>query len=81
MNGKESGITFFAGETKEKYWIMNLSKDGIKFNRERWKDWQPEDFAVAVCNILENEFCMKISNELEDGKFAIVFKRKGLDEK
>ncbi len=41
----------------DKPWIMKLSKEnGIMFNREAYPDSPPDEFALAVIQILENTY-------------------------
>ena len=41
----------------QKKWVMKIVKDkGILFNRESYPDAKPDDFALAVIKILENNF-------------------------
>ena len=37
-------------------WIIDISKEGIKFNRELFPDRSVDDFANAFIGILEKEF-------------------------
>jgi hypothetical protein len=41
-------------------WIVEFSeKDGIKFNREDFPDWKPDDFANEFIQIFEKRFNIK----------------------
>lgn len=37
-------------------WIIEISKNGFKFNREDYPDALPDDFAQAFVDILEKKF-------------------------
>lgn len=46
-------------------WIMKITDNGIFFNREKFTDFFPDDFAKAVIEILENgEYVMKKNNNI-----------------
>jgi hypothetical protein len=57
-----SEIIFNADSDKER-WVMKLTENGILFNRERFPDAKPDDFAQAVIGILEKEFTVKFLRE------------------
>jgi len=40
-------------------WVMKLTSKGIFFNRDKFPDAKPDDFALAVIKILEKEFSVK----------------------
>jgi|GEM_PF-2778204 hypothetical protein len=44
-------------------WAMKITRDGILFNREAYPISQPEDFAQAVIDILENVFTVKFERK------------------
>lgn len=54
------------GKDGENKWIIKITKDGIKFNREEFTNWTPDRFATAFMDILENnvtvEFKINQSN-------------------
>lgn len=56
----ESTVTFSADPDN---WVMKLTREGIFFNRERYPDSSPDDFAQAVINILENSYTVKFTKE------------------
>ena len=37
-------------------WLMQVSEDGVIFNREAFPDATPDDFAEAVIQIIQNNF-------------------------
>lgn len=51
----EPNFTFMA----DGIWLIEISKTGIKFNREAFPDSTPDDFAEAFMRILENNIPMK----------------------
>mgnify|MGYP001599690657 FL=1 len=44
-------------------WVMKLTDKGIFFNRDRYPDSDPDDFAQAVIKILEKEFTVKFDRK------------------
>ena len=44
-------------------WVMKLTESGIIFNRERYSDSKPDDFAQAVIDILEKNFSVKFERK------------------
>lgn len=45
-------------------WVMKITRDkGILFNRERYSDAKPDDFAQAVIEILETTFTIKFERK------------------
>lgn len=52
-----SVITFMGDNDDDKSWIMKLSRDkGIEFNKETYTEASPDEFALAVIEILEHCF-------------------------
>lgn len=52
----EKSITFNADANE---WVMKLTPMGIFFNRDRYPNAMPDDFANAVIEILEKNFLVK----------------------
>ena len=48
----DSAIVF----STEDVWVMRISEKGIEFNREERPNWTVNDFARAVCCVLEKNF-------------------------
>lgn len=48
-------IAFYSGPP-ENNWIIEISKDGFKFNREAYPDACADDFAAAFIEIMELKF-------------------------
>lgn len=46
-------------ELTERVWIMKLTPQGIRFNRENFPTLKEEDFAEKIIEILENHFNVK----------------------
>lgn len=42
-------------------WVMKITREGIKFNEERYPGVSPDGFAQAVIDILERSFAVKFS--------------------
>lgn len=62
MKENESQITFNA-DVGENTWIMKLTNKGIFFNRERYPNSSPDDFADAVISVLEKKFTVKFERK------------------
>ena len=46
-------------------WVMKITNhEGILFNREKYPDAKPDDFALAVIEILENQFMVKFERAM-----------------
>lgn len=59
----EKSKIIFCSEDGE--WVMKITHgQGIVFNRERWPDGTPDDFAIAVIEILEKCFKLKFDWKL-----------------
>jgi len=52
----EHVITFNVTATD---WAIKITKEGIKFNREKFPDAMPDDFARVFIELLEREFIVK----------------------
>ncbi|MEK6878161.1 MAG: hypothetical protein AABY22_01060, partial [Nanoarchaeota archaeon] len=50
---REREISFSASPDT---WLMQVSEDGVIFNREAFPDATPDDFAEAVIQIIQNNF-------------------------
>jgi hypothetical protein len=46
-------------------WLIEISKDGIKFNRQVWPDFGPGEFAQAFVDILETNYEVKFTSRYE----------------
>jgi len=44
-------------------WIMKLTDEGIRFNRERYPNSTVDDFALAVIEILEKQYAVKFERK------------------
>jgi hypothetical protein len=45
-------------------WVMKITRDkGILFNKDRYPDASPDDFAQAVIGILERAFTVKFERK------------------
>ena len=53
-------FTFYSGEP-EKTWLIEITKDGISFNREFYPGSTPDDFAESFIDILE--YCYDVTFE------------------
>jgi len=47
----------------KKEWVMKLTKEGIFFNRERYPNSKPDDFAQCVIDILEQQFTVEFKRK------------------
>lgn len=54
---KSESTIIFNAEANE--WVMKLTPRGIFFNRDRYPNAMPDDFANAVIEILEKNFLVK----------------------
>lgn len=54
----EPEVTFNADAEKDN-WVMKITRDKIIFNRERFPNDDPDDFALAVIDILEKCYRVK----------------------
>lgn len=53
-------------------WVMKITQEGIKFNKDLYSDSNTDEFAKAVIDILERDFDVKFtakSNEFKDHNF------------
>jgi hypothetical protein len=50
-------------KSDEKDWVMALKDGSVIFNRERWPDALPDEFARAVIGILEKEYTVKFEKK------------------
>ena len=57
-----SAISFIPDADKP--WIIKISQEGIKFNREDYPNVAPDEFARAFCEILER--CYDVSFTRKD---------------
>lgn len=53
---EKSSITFWVNKTE---WALEISKDGIKFNRELYPESNAEDFAEVFVQVLEKQYDVK----------------------
>lgn len=61
-------------------WFIRITENGIKFNRDKFPDSKPDDFAKAFMEILENNFSVKFTKKLEDKEWKNNFTIGGKDE-
>ena len=54
-------------------WFIRIEKDGIKFNREKFPNSGPDDFAKAFIEILERNFKVRFTEELEPKEWELNF--------
>lgn len=60
----DSKITFISDcSDSEKSWIMELSREGIRFNKKGYPYAKTDEFAKAVIEILENEYAVKFERK------------------
>ena len=55
-------------------WAVKISAEGIKFNRERWPHYTPQDFATEFMDILEqctNVNFNRVEEKTWEGPFEI----------
>ena len=53
----------FNADADDGSWVMKLTDKGIFFNRDRYPNVQPDDFAQAVIEILEKNFTVKFERK------------------
>lgn len=46
-------IEFMDCNSPPQTWVMRLDKGKVYFNREKWPEAQPDDFALATIRIIE----------------------------
>lgn len=54
--------SYYFNDEKGK-WLIELSEKGFKFNREAYPNWKPDDFAMAIIELLENSFDVKFTKK------------------
>lgn len=47
-------------------WIIKIDKEGIKFNREAFPDYKPDDFAEKFMHIMEQNFAVKFYKKIDE---------------
>lgn len=50
-------------QNDENNWVMSINDQGIKFNRDKWPDASPDEFAKAVIQILEKAYKLKFEKK------------------
>jgi len=53
-------IIFNANDTD---WVMALKDGAIFFNRDKWPNATPDEFAIAVIEILEKQYTLKFEKK------------------